>query len=292
MREAVVVFGQTDSLVGIITDPPAERSNAHLPALVLLNAGAVHRVGPHRLYVKLARNLASLGFVVLRFDASGIGDSAVRNDNLPFEKSAVSETQEAMHYLSTVRGMKRFVLIGLCSGAAISFNVALGDPRVVGAVLINVLLTPFHQISDAMIAYITRRTLARSYWKIKIFNPQSWLRVFKGKAHYRRILKVIGDLLGRPFTRRTPLSTGANHEAEQLRGLSERGVRLLLIYNEGADILDYLYVTLGDIIRELSASGKLHVEIVPQATHTFMLLRHQEHLLNLVCNWARAISTL
>ncbi|HEY5972738.1 MAG TPA: hypothetical protein VIT22_12400, partial [Pseudoxanthomonas sp.] len=42
--------------------------------VVLLNAGLIHRVGPFRLYVRLARELAESGFDVLRFDLPGIGD--------------------------------------------------------------------------------------------------------------------------------------------------------------------------------------------------------------------------
>jgi alpha/beta superfamily hydrolase len=69
-----VLFGRTRSLVGIITDPPEAERDPQRPAIVCLNAGIIHRVGPHRLYVKMARTLAAMGFVVLRFDFSGIGD--------------------------------------------------------------------------------------------------------------------------------------------------------------------------------------------------------------------------
>jgi len=89
MREEAVLFGKTRSLVGIITDPHTVVNAHNHPAIVLLNAGVLHRVGPNRLYVKIARKLASAGFVVLRFDLSGIGDSKARRDNLPlsFERA-------------------------------------------------------------------------------------------------------------------------------------------------------------------------------------------------------------
>jgi hypothetical protein len=92
VTEEAILFGTQSSLVGVITDPPVARQGRRLPAFLLLNAGLVHRVGPNRLHVKIARMLAAMGYVVCRFDFSGVGDSSVRRDSLPFAQSAISET--------------------------------------------------------------------------------------------------------------------------------------------------------------------------------------------------------
>jgi alpha-beta hydrolase superfamily lysophospholipase len=135
MKEEILLFGRKKSLVGIVTGPGEKRDSR--PGIILLNAGLIHRVGPNRLYVAIARKLAALGFVVLRFDFSGAGDSRAREDHLPIEQSVVDEVQEAMKALNQVWGIEQFVLIGHCSGAGISFKVACEDPRVVGTILIN-----------------------------------------------------------------------------------------------------------------------------------------------------------
>ncbi|MGH7928173.1 MAG: alpha/beta hydrolase, partial [Candidatus Binatia bacterium] len=75
MREEALLLGKTRSLVGILTDPPEAKRSTRLPGIILLNAGIIHRVGPNRMHVKIARTLAPMGFVVVRFDFSGIGDS-------------------------------------------------------------------------------------------------------------------------------------------------------------------------------------------------------------------------
>ena len=59
MTEEAVLFGTTQSLVGILSQPPREEAPRGLPAVILLNAGIVHRVGPNRLYVRMARELAA-----------------------------------------------------------------------------------------------------------------------------------------------------------------------------------------------------------------------------------------
>ena len=75
LNEEAVVFGKVENLVGIVSEPTDGEANGNEPAFVLLNAGLVHRVGPNRFYVTLARELAKAGHVTLRFDYSGVGDS-------------------------------------------------------------------------------------------------------------------------------------------------------------------------------------------------------------------------
>ena len=126
MKEHAFLFGSSQGLVGIVTEPSSRSQNAGL-GVVFRNAGVIHRVGPCRLYVTLARELANLGCVVARFDHSGVGDSHVRRDGLPFEESSIAEAREAMDWLQRSRGVDRFVLAGLCSGAVTSFDAAVLD---------------------------------------------------------------------------------------------------------------------------------------------------------------------
>jgi alpha/beta superfamily hydrolase len=74
MKETAIRFGKFDTLIGVITEPdtPAQDNR---PIIILSNAGLIHRIGPNRIYVKLARLLAEDGYCVLRFDLSGVGDS-------------------------------------------------------------------------------------------------------------------------------------------------------------------------------------------------------------------------
>ena len=56
MTETAVLFGPRQTLVGVLTDPGAP-APPDRPAIILLNAGRIHHVGPNRLHVKLARRL-------------------------------------------------------------------------------------------------------------------------------------------------------------------------------------------------------------------------------------------
>lgn len=289
MKEEAVLFGGKNSLVGVITDPPAANRNVQRPAIICLNAGIIPRVGPHRLYVKMARRLAAMGFIVFRFDFSGIGDSPVRDDTLPFAKSALSETQGAMNYLEAARDSKRFVLTGLCSGATISFRTARCDPRVVGAFLINPWGHLHDNTDEAVNAALRSRVLARHYWRITFsssFRTKNWWKAVRGRVDYRSILPVMlgsgfRSLVGRqdngPRT-----SRGA---AEALRALTERGVRLFHLYSEGDEGLDYLSVILEGEVQKWTEAGLLTTEVITGANHTFTMRWSQEHLLGVMEQW-------
>jgi len=217
---------------------------------------------------------------------SGIGDSNVRADNLPFKKSVVSEAQEAINCLNAVRGVERFVLSGICSGARISFQIACCDPRVIGMALINA-QTYQYGASDALRAYITKRKATRYFWKIAIFNSKSWLKAIQGKVHYRSILKVFGFQLKSLIPRRKKMWSEKTNLVADFRLLIERGVRLLLVYSEGDPGLDFFQLILGDEFHELTSYGRLKVEIM-RGGHTFTPLSSQAHLLEVFSNWAHA----
>ncbi len=294
MREEAILFGKASSLVGIITYPIETKSDKIFPAIVLLNAGRVHHVGPNRLHVIMARRLADNGFPVFRFDFSGIGDSTVREDNLPFKNSALLETQEAMDYMSRATGNKRFILMGICSGASVSFKTACCDKRVIGAVLINAAGHLHNCTDDALNSYIWNRTSERHYWRVlsfrSLFSAKKWLKAIAGKVEYRnRIKLMMGFKLRRLFEHKRKVSSGENNIATDLRLLTERDVSLLHVYSEEDKGLDYLKLMLGDEMKVWSSNIKSRVEIIPGADHTFTMLWSKEYLINVVHNWVKRV---
>ena len=82
MNQQVCNFGTDGHLFGILTTPDEEVRVEGAPIALILNAGIVHRIGPFRLNVDIARQLAELGFSTLRMDLSGLGDSGPRTGKL------------------------------------------------------------------------------------------------------------------------------------------------------------------------------------------------------------------
>lgn len=272
MKEEAILFGGMQSLVGVVTDPiEATRSR---PAVVFLNAGIVHRVGPGRIYVTIARALSSAGSVTLRYDFSGIGDSAVRQDHLPFEQSAVRETQAAMDFLEATRGIGRFILLGGCSGAKIALRTAGCDSRVVGVVPINFPIPDPPNITQGD----TSRESTHYYFRHALFDRQSWRKLLTGRSNYRRIVSAI-KVQAKPRSQRQKRQLpGAFQLLTDLQLLIDRGVCAAFVCSDS----DPNLTDLRDILNDLIQDRKVNLEIIRRSDHTFSSLYDQQQLLTKV----------
>jgi dienelactone hydrolase len=134
--ERPIVFGGERPLFGIFTPANPTRAQANRPPILIANAGCVNRSGPHRVYVKMSRRWADLGFDVLRVDLSGIGDSPVAPggvENLPYPPSGLDDLFQAIRALDK----ERVIIAGLCSGGDYAFQLGALEPRIVGAWMLN-----------------------------------------------------------------------------------------------------------------------------------------------------------
>lgn len=293
MTERAVCFGPNESLVGVLSQPSltaVSNGSTNLPAVVILNSGLVHHVGLARLAVNIARDLTKLGFIVLRFDLSGIGDSDVRRDHRPFHESAIHDTKLAMDWLSQHFNSKEFITAGICSGARVGYFTAQGDRRVTGTILINA-PSYLDVDNDAMRRELERKALSHHAWRIafsRSFWLQSWRKAFSGQVDIKYAFGACTRLWQKIFAR--ALASSTNHEAHDLasgyRQLIGRGTRLLVIHSEADEGLDHLEVTIGEQMRQWHADKKISYEIIRGANHTFSLFWMQEHLRYLVYDWS------
>lgn len=129
MNEVFVTFGSENHLAGTLTLPTRSQQPV---ALLLLNAGVIQRMGPHRINVKIARRVAQQGIVTLRFDFPGQGESGSVASTVPFERQAMLDVQAAMDHVQRATGIQRFAIAGICSGAHHGVTVAHADSRIVG----------------------------------------------------------------------------------------------------------------------------------------------------------------
>lgn len=129
--ERALSFGPDGRLAGILS----HRSGDGEVACLLLNVGVTRRSGPRRLNVKLARALGAMGVATLRFDLSGIGDSAPAPGGGDYRTQSVDDLRAAMDAVQRETGIARFCVLGICSGAVNGYRVAETDARVRGLLL-------------------------------------------------------------------------------------------------------------------------------------------------------------
>jgi hypothetical protein len=287
VSERALRFGAGGSLVGVLTDPPAGTVRRNAPAIILLGAGIVHRVGPHRLYVKIARQLARMGFVVFRFDFSGIGDSRFREDALPMEKSAILETREAMDCLAAIRSIDRFVLVAICSGAGFSFQTARADPRVVGVSLLNAAGHRWGTGNELA------RTMMHHYWRMlwsPSFRGKNWRKLTTLSFDRAGVVSAAGQRLRLLFAGAGRAAGDAESQrpeslAAAFQGLLNRGVRLQVVYSEGDEGWDYYQIFLRKHLRTLESHPDFSLRVIQGANHTFTLLSHQAEIIDILNRW-------
>lgn len=286
MSEEIITFGKTRTLVGILHKPEGPAPRADLPAVLLLNAGLLHRVGPNRLYVKIARQLERSGFHVLRFDVWGIGDS---QDHAGETKGTfVDDTLEAFEVLNQRLGATRFMLMGICMGAQIALEVASRDSRVESLALV-----------EGIYVKSARYHLSR------ILSPRKWKRVFTGESQMvkrlrRKLLKHSGNDSDnrQPATESKGSATGNGNLTsfldqnrnknmkEKLGILLERGTKIILIFRDGNEIAyNYRLRKEGDEIFAVGLPRGLDVMFVKFADHTFTPLLSQDLLLKAIMRW-------
>lgn len=129
-----------ERVAGVLTQPTSSRASDAVVCAVLLNAGAVRRIGPNRTWVEAARRWAALGVPSLRLDSVGLGDSD--GDERRYYSTSDFYRDEHRDYVLAAldeleaRGFpRRFLLVGLCSSAYQGFQVALVDERVRALIL-------------------------------------------------------------------------------------------------------------------------------------------------------------
>lgn len=282
MEEQAVLFGDAETLVGVLTRPGGRCCRPGLPAVVILNAGFIHRVGPNRIYVKLARDIASFGLCALRFDFTGIGDSDSRADSMPFEDSSVRETRQAMDYLESRHGIHGFILAGICSGANVALRTACHDSRVVGLAAINGTFTDTVQ-SQCLSGHL-ENGIRRRYYRKHLFCPGRWWKLLTGRTHLHNAVGFVASGMRRLAPRRPGVRRQVDLSAECRLAL-DRGVRVLLVYSEGSSAWDAFHLTLEPGLKPWRTSDRLRIETVEDVDHVFTPLWSQQLLVDLIHGW-------
>ena len=174
LSEEVVLIGRDRSIVGVYTAGSGPAGSKSDFAVICITAGLVHHVGPHRMHVLLARSLSEIGISALRFDLSGIGDSAPRTDDLSADEAHVQEIKDAISELKQ-RSHSRIILFGVCSGALNAAKAAFGNTDIAGLVLVN-------SESGTSSAEVDPEIAAQLYLRHSLWNLKSWKNLLTGKV--------------------------------------------------------------------------------------------------------------
>ena len=273
------IFGREENLLGIVSEP--KNGPTRPVTVVLLNAGIIHRIGASRFTVELARALAEEGYRALRFDLSGIGDSALPRREESLEEIVRQDIDDAIALVNGgVRESAGVVLAGLCSGADNAFHVAPSDPRIKGLVLIDPMV---HETSG----FRRRKLMGR------LTSARSWFNIISGRSVMLRLRERIGPsdpVL--PPDHYGLLTDSPEEMRRKARQLEERGVPMLCVMTGGAQrYCNYP----GQVAESMGLAGDspvLQVEWRPQASHILSARQDRDWLYSTVRTWLEPIGAL
>ena len=131
MERLIAFRNQGQRLYGMLHRPEGV---AIAPAVVLCHGFTGQRIESHRLFVKMARDLAAHGIAALRFDFRGSGESEEHFQDMTIS-GEISDAVAALRWLRRQRGIDpaRLGLLGLSLGGCVSACVAGRHPQVVKA---------------------------------------------------------------------------------------------------------------------------------------------------------------
>ncbi|APA85045.1 alpha/beta fold hydrolase [Paraburkholderia sprentiae WSM5005] len=276
---------------------PDGAAAASAPAVLLLNTGAVSRIGNGRFGVHFARRLARQGIASLRIDVGGVGDSMPSCDTLSldalYSQSSADDAACASRWLAA-RGHAGAVLLGICSGAYTGLHAATREPAVVGAVIVNVQKFRWHNVCDEhgkpMIP-VSEFGSTRNYMR-SMKQPGKWLRMLKGETGGWRILREVvvrhlartGETLADRIEQLCGLQLGAREERHMFASLDARGVDTHLVFgvlDEGVEELERYFGVRG---ARLARFARIHVAFCKHTDHAILSSVAQQNIMSYVEN--------
>ena len=292
MTEQIIYCGP-NKISGILTS--GNENGPSTKIALLLNSGMIHKVGPNRFYVELARRLCLEGVDIFRFDFSGIGDHQNSMLKISFEELSIMELHDVIQHFHSV-GYSKFIIIGMCTGGDVAFKYASQYQGISSVIAINANLFPRNLI-QAYRSQIVMKLRTR-YYKKYLFDLSRWTKLIRGKSQilkFRNILAAIQGLFFRKFSQQNTVQDSANIEQNNQDicnywiSILQNKVKVKLIYAEGSGTLDAYNLISSPVLKKIDHDKLVNQEIIYDSDHVFMLDHSKESLTNSIVCWTKEI---
>lgn len=261
--EPVLIDCGGERMVGVLHGPT---DHAGRGVLVVVG-GPQYRVGSHRQFLHLARDLTERGIPVLRFDYRGMGDSD--GEQRSFEDIDADIAAAIDELFRRLPALRDVVIWGLCDAASAALMYASRDARVSGLVLLN----PWFR-SDTTLA----KTHLRHYYLARLFDGSFWKRLIAGEVNPLRAAGELVATVGKsiaPAARSASTATAARESepyTDRMRDGLEvfTGPVLLILSGQDLTAAEFADATAASPRwRELLARPAVTTVRIEEANHTF-----------------------
>jgi alpha-beta hydrolase superfamily lysophospholipase len=289
ITERPVFIASKAMLFGIVTEP--RQGERRRRAVILLNTGADYHIGANGMHVSLARRWARHGYVVLRLDLGGLGDSSTGvgcPDDDVFPPTAGEEILNAIDFLRSRYGVADMTIGGVCSGAYHALRAAVAKLPINQILMINpqnYFWKTGMRIDELQLAEVVRNP---TVYLDRLFSRHAWKKLLTGEVSILRIVNVYVTRsflaiestcreLARRMRIRLPRDLGA-----ELEEIGARGIRMVFVFARGEPGLGLLKLQGGSSIRRLGDRCRIH--IISDGDHIFSQRDHRKVLEDLLTN--------
>ncbi|MFO7947996.1 MAG: alpha/beta fold hydrolase [Armatimonadota bacterium] len=276
MLQHVYIKNEGQNLLGAYHQPPPDTPRRPL-GIVMLHGWAGYRVGAHQMFKRLSAWAEEDGFVSLRFDFRGRGDSEGDAEDTTLT-TMISDTVAAVKWLVEESGLQRIALVGDCSGAEVAIGAGPLCPQVDTMILWS---APMVGTDRSEADRAKKWHIIGEYFR-KLFRRETWSKLFSGSLQFDMIKKAI--LRG---------GRGAGEDGAEIdetidwrKRFVNFGGETYFVYGGNDPVaepsLDY-YASLCRL-----AGRPFHSHVVEKANHAFYSVAWEEEVMRVTLDWLRS----
>jgi exosortase A-associated hydrolase 1 len=215
--------------------------------LLMVTGGTQTRIGSHRMYERLARQLTAAGYASLRFDRRGVGDS--EGEDPGFRRSGADIAAAAAALRKEAPQVDKIFGLGLCDGAtALALHGAAAGLD--GIILVNPWLVEAEAGTPAPAA-------VRSHYRDRLLSLEGWKKLATGAVDWRKLAAGL---------RRSTATAGAPLAAEAAAAMRAERLPCAVILAER----DATAIAARHELKRRDFKGLIHfLQTVPSDSHTF-----------------------
>ena len=267
---------EESNLTGILSLPESPLSQG----VLIIVGGPQYRVGSHRQFTLLSRDLAQTGIPCMRFDYRGMGDS--EGDLHTFENVNADMRAAVNAFYTQCPGLEKIILWGLCDAASAAVFYAHLDPRICGLVLVN----PWVRTLQG-----GAKTQLKHYYLSRMTNADLWRKLLSGKFKFWGAFKGVFGAISR-------LKTSENDKniplPEHMRQSLEKFQDKILFIMSGNDLVAREFedaVKASQKWRDLLNAPNVTRRDLPDADHTFSCHVWRDQVAQWTCDWVAKLRT-
>lgn len=293
VSERVVAFDVGDAAVRGVLHRPAPGARLG-PAVLMLPAGVVGRIGPGGLFVALARRLVECGYTVLRVDLPGLGEAP---GEIPARtKWAAFRLLEEGFHLETAMGCVEWLraetggdvaALGLCGSAVTAGLVGAASPHVSRVILLNGQLTLTDVDADGQRSGGVFGEAYLTSLKSKAIRPKSLWRLITFRSDWRKILRALADAVRSRLRHAEDLHPLMNRRyVEALARCSADSKRVLMVLGEWDDNTEkYETEYVGRALKHRRYACAHELVRIDAADHNFTSPESRDRLMDALLRW-------